>query len=136
MVGQPLPPRAITDCIESIRSALFPIAQCTDWQGRVPRLAASRGARAGCSKVYLFTREQRRSARARTLVSMQFLSIKATVTTVWISAVCAAAIAGNFKSLSAWAVLAGVAVLPPLVMMWWWNNPRQTMSESIQEALR
>jgi hypothetical protein len=35
-----------------------------------------------------------------------------------------------------WALLAGVALLPPLVMMWRWNTPAQTMSEIIQEARR
>jgi hypothetical protein len=67
---------------------------------------------------------------------MQLDSIKATVATVWVSAVCTAGIAGSVKTLSGWTVLAGVAVLPPLVMMWRWNNPGQTISESIQEALR
>ena len=38
--------------------------------------------------------------------------------------------------ISIWTVLAGVAVVPPLVMMWRWNDPRQTMSESIPEAVR
>jgi hypothetical protein len=32
--------------------------------------------------------------------------------------------------------LTGVAVVPPLVMMWRWNDPRQTMSETIQHAGR
>jgi hypothetical protein len=67
---------------------------------------------------------------------MQFGYIKATVVTVWASAVCTAGIVGNLKSLSGWTLLAGIAVLPPLVMMWRWPNPRQSMSESIQEALR
>jgi hypothetical protein len=65
---------------------------------------------------------------------MQLASIKTTVSTVWVSAVCASGIAGNLRSLSGWAVLAGLAVLPPLVMMWRWNDPRPTLSESIQEA--
>ena len=43
---------------------------------------------------------------------------------------------GNLNSPSSWAVLAGVAVLPPIVMMWRWSNPRRTLSESIQEARR
>ena len=45
-------------------------------------------------------------------------------------------IAGKVDSLSSWSLLAGVAIVPLLVMMWRWNAPRQTMSESIQEALR
>ena len=67
---------------------------------------------------------------------MQLESLKATLAALWISAVCAAAIAGNLQSLSGWTVLVGIAVLPPLVMMWRWNHPPQTMSESIQEARR
>jgi hypothetical protein len=62
--------------------------------------------------------------------------MKATVTAVWVSAICTAGIAGNLGSLSGWVVLTGLVVLPPLVMMWRWNDPRQTMSETIQEALR
>jgi hypothetical protein len=45
-------------------------------------------------------------------------------------------IAGSLNSLSSWAIPTGAAVVPPLVMMWRWNDPHQTMSESIQEALR
>jgi hypothetical protein len=67
---------------------------------------------------------------------MQLFSIKAVVGTVWVLAVCLAAIAGNLNSLPSWLVLAGVAILPPIVMMWRWNDPLQTMSEVIQEARR
>ena len=68
--------------------------------------------------------------------NMQLLSFKAVVATVWVLAVCLAAIAGNLNSLPSWLVLAGVAILPPIVMMWRWNDPPQTMSEIIQEARR
>jgi hypothetical protein len=67
---------------------------------------------------------------------MQLVSIKPVVAMLWVSAALIVGIAGNFSSLSSWAVLAGVAVVPPLVMMWLWNDPRQTMSESIQAVLR
>jgi hypothetical protein len=67
---------------------------------------------------------------------MQLVSIKAIIATLWVSAVFIAGIAGNVDSLPRWTVLAGVAVLPPLVMMRRWNDPRQSMSQSIQEALR
>jgi hypothetical protein len=50
-----------------------------------------------------------------------------------VSAVLIAGLTGNLNSLTSWAVVAEVAVLPPIVMMWRWN-PRQTMSERIQEA--
>lgn len=76
------------------------------------------------------------SGAARYTVTMQLESVKATGATLWVSAVCAAGIAGSVRSLSGWAVLAGIAIFPPLVTMWRWNNPRQTTSESIREALR
>jgi hypothetical protein len=67
---------------------------------------------------------------------MQLFSIKRVIAMLWVSATFIIGIAGNLDSFSSWAVLTGVAVVPPLVMMWRWNDPRQTMSESIQEALR
>jgi hypothetical protein len=67
---------------------------------------------------------------------MQFVSIKPVIAMLWVSATFIIGIAGNLDSFSSWAVLTGVAVVPPLVVMWRWNDPRQTMSESIQEALR
>jgi hypothetical protein len=67
---------------------------------------------------------------------MKLDSMKATVAMIWVSAVGAAGISGNVDSLSGWAVLAGVAVLPPIVMIWLWNHPGQTMSESINKARR
>jgi hypothetical protein len=67
---------------------------------------------------------------------MQLLSIKSIVAMLWVSAVTIVGIARNLDSFSSWTLLAGVAMVPPLVMMWRWNAPRQTTSESIQEALR
>jgi hypothetical protein len=68
--------------------------------------------------------------------NMQLLSIKRVIAILWVSAMCIIGIAGNLDSFSNWAVLTGFAVVPPLVMMWRWNEPRQTMSESIQQARR
>ena len=67
---------------------------------------------------------------------MQLVSIKAIIVLLWVSTVSIVGIGGNLNSFSSWTVLAGVAAVPPLVMMWRWNDPRQTMSESIQEARR
>ena len=67
---------------------------------------------------------------------MRLVSLKSIIAILWISAVSIVGIARNLDSFSSWTVLASVAVLPPLVMMWRWNDPRQTMSETIQEALR
>jgi hypothetical protein len=67
---------------------------------------------------------------------MQLVSIKAVIGMLWVSTVSVVGIAGNLNSVTSWIVLAVVAIVPPLVVMWRWNDPRQTMSESIQEALR
>jgi hypothetical protein len=64
------------------------------------------------------------------------LSVKATAAIAWVSAVSIAAIAWNVNLVGSGTFLAGIAVVPPLVMMLMWNTPRQTMSESIQEVLR
>jgi hypothetical protein len=67
---------------------------------------------------------------------MQLISLKTVLATVWVLAVLIAGLTANLNSLSSWAFMAGIAVLPPIVLMWRWNAPRQTMSESIQEARR
>lgn len=67
---------------------------------------------------------------------MKRKSIQVFIAVLWVSAVIIAGIAGIANSLSLWAVLAGIALLPPIVMMRWWNDPPQSMSESIQEARR
>jgi len=67
---------------------------------------------------------------------MQRFSITPIIAMLWVAAAFVIGIAGNVDSFSSWTVLTGFAVVPPLVMMWRWNDPRQTMSESIQEARR
>ena len=69
---------------------------------------------------------------------MQLTSTKPIMAMLWMSAAFVIGIAGNVDLFSSWTVLAlaGVAVVPPLVMMWRWTDPRPTMSETIQEALR
>jgi hypothetical protein len=67
---------------------------------------------------------------------MQLVSIKAIIAMLWVTVVFIVGIAWSLNSFSSWTILAGVAVVPPLVMMWRWNDSRQTMSETIQKALR
>lgn len=80
--------------------------------------------------------EQRHSAAADTLFEMELESHQSHRSRGWVSAMCAAAIAGYVTSLSGWTVRGGAAVSPPLVMMWRGDTPRAAMSESLQEALR
>lgn len=68
--------------------------------------------------------------------NMRLVSIKAVIAMLWVVAVAIAGLVGNVNSFLLWTVLAGVALLPPVVMMRWWNDPHQSMSQRIQEALR
>ena len=67
---------------------------------------------------------------------MQLLSIKALIAMLWVSTVSIAGVAAHLNSVSSWTVLAGVAVVPPLIMMWRWQDPRPAVAEPIQEARR
>jgi hypothetical protein len=67
---------------------------------------------------------------------MQLVSIKTIIAMLWISTVSIVGIAANLNSFASWTVLTAVVVIPPLVVLWRWNDPRPTMSEAIQEALR
>ena len=66
---------------------------------------------------------------------MQPKYMKATISAVWVCALCAVALYGDF-TFSAWVLLLAFAVVPPLVVMRYWREPVQTTSESIQKALR
>jgi hypothetical protein len=67
---------------------------------------------------------------------MTLKNIKSSVAAGWVVAVGAAGFVAGVTSSSGWLALAGLAVVPPIVMMRFWQQPDQTMSESIQDALR
>lgn len=67
---------------------------------------------------------------------MQLVSIKSLIAMLWVSAVSIAAVAGHVNSLLGWTTLSALMVLPPVAMLRLWNEPRQSLSQSIQEALR
>ena len=66
---------------------------------------------------------------------MQLKYTKATISAVWVCALCAGALLGHL-TFSAWALLVAFAVIPPFVVMQYWRQPVQTTSQSIQEVLR
>jgi hypothetical protein len=66
---------------------------------------------------------------------MQPKYMKATISAVWVGALCAIALFGHL-TFSAWVLVVAFAVLPPLVVMRYWRDPVQTTSQSIQEVLR
>ena len=67
---------------------------------------------------------------------MQLISIKFVIAALWVSAVSIAGVAADVHSLGGWAVLGALAVFPPLVMVRRWTEPQESISESIQKALR
>ena len=67
---------------------------------------------------------------------MSLPTIKVTTAAAWALAIAAVGLLAGVNSLSLWLALAGLAIVPPLVMMRFWTQPDQTMSQSIQEVLR
>lgn len=67
---------------------------------------------------------------------MTLQHMRVTLAVLWVLAVGVAGIAADVVSLSGWTILAGVALIPPVVLLKFWNRPPKTLSESIQEALR
>ena len=91
-----------------------------------------RDVKASCGSVHSRTSK---TAQSRYTCSMQQNYMKATISAVWVCALCAVALFGHF-TFSAWVLLLAFAVVPPLVVMRYWREPVQTTSESIQKALR
>lgn len=66
-----------------------------------------------------------------TLQYIKVLSVAA-----WVLVIGAAGLLAGITSSSGWLSLAALAIVPPIVAMRFWKRPDQTMSQSIQEALR
>jgi hypothetical protein len=66
---------------------------------------------------------------------MELQRIKMTVSAAWVSLALVFAIAAQV----AWPfhlAIAAIGLLPPLALLLWWNEPRQTMTQSIDEIRR
>lgn len=61
-------------------------------------------------------------------------TLKTLLLVAWVIAICVAAIVIGVTSVANWIVVAGAAIVPPLVVRRFWRAPEQTMSESIHEA--
>jgi hypothetical protein len=61
-------------------------------------------------------------------------NIKPIIFGVWVVAVILAAIVIGVTSVSSWILVAGVAIVPPVVVRQFWHTPEQTTSEAIHEA--
>jgi hypothetical protein len=51
-------------------------------------------------------------------------------------AICVAGRIAELHTARIWAVVAALAIVPPIVMMWRWHGPEQTLSQSITTARR
>lgn len=67
---------------------------------------------------------------------MSFTYTKLLVAAGWMLTICVVGVATDAARASAWTILAGVCVLPPLFMLKFWQAPAQTMSERIQREKR
>lgn len=67
---------------------------------------------------------------------MTLPQIKVLAVAAWVLVIGAVALLVGVTSTSGWLALAALAIVPPLVAMRFWKRPDQTMSQSIQEALR
>lgn len=63
--------------------------------------------------------------------------VKAVFASVWIITAGALGALAAVTTLSGWFLLVvALAIAPPLIFMHYWKRPAQTMSESIQKAIR
>jgi hypothetical protein len=54
----------------------------------------------------------------------------------WVLTVSLVGVSLDVTHASGWAVLAGVCVVPALIMLRFWHAPAETISESIQKELK
>jgi hypothetical protein len=67
---------------------------------------------------------------------MQLESIKALIVGAWVLGVGAIALSVNLTSPAGWSILVGLGLLPPIILLRMWQQPEQTTSERIREAIR
>ena len=71
-----------------------------------------------------------------TIMQIEQANLKATIAVAWVLTWGVLAVSLNLGSASNWILFIGSAALPPLMLLTMWNQPAQTMSESIHEALK
>ena len=65
---------------------------------------------------------------------MQLVQTKVTFAIGWVLAMVFIGVAADITSAWGWTFIAGIALIPPVIMMGMWTEPPQTMSESIRNA--
>lgn len=67
---------------------------------------------------------------------MRIQQMKIAFAAVWTCGMAAAGVLAGVDTIVGWSILAALAVIPPFIVMRLWRAPEQSISESIQEALR
>lgn len=67
---------------------------------------------------------------------MRFEYLKAAIVAAWIVGIGALAVFSNMTSIGGWILIAGLALLPPVVILRLWGPPAETISESIRDVKR
>ena len=67
---------------------------------------------------------------------MQTEHIKWAIVGGWVLGLAAIAFSVNLSSVIGWILLVGLGLVPPVMLLRMWQQPPQTISESIQEAIK
>jgi Flp pilus assembly protein TadB len=67
---------------------------------------------------------------------MKHLYMNATVSVTWVLAICAIGFAAGITSTLGWVILLGLSLVPVVLLQRLRDRSRETLSESIQKALR
>jgi hypothetical protein len=70
------------------------------------------------------------------LGTMTSMSMKLTLSIVWVVAVLLLGLAWQTTAVSGWLTLLAVAIPPPAILLSFWREPIQSTSERIRAALR
>ena len=67
---------------------------------------------------------------------MQTEHIKWAIVGGWVLGLAAIAFSVNLSSVTGWVLVVGLGLVPPVILLRMWQQPPQTISESIQEAIK
>lgn len=67
---------------------------------------------------------------------MQLEHVKPAIVGGWVLGLAVVGLSVDVSSPSGWMVLAGLGLLPPLLLLRMWHQPAPAMSESIRQVLR
>jgi hypothetical protein len=103
----------------------------------IERVSLHETARPACGNfTSVHNRTAAGSAAPSCFRSMTTPYVKAAVAALWIITAGAFGTLAPVTTPSGWFMLAALAITPPLIFTQYWKRPAQTMSESMQKAIR